>query len=399
MANTPLGRLMFRLRQLAGDAEAGQLQDRQLLQRFVTSSDESAFEVLLERHGPLVWGLCLRLLRHRQDAEDAFQATFLVLARNARCIRKHDSLASWLYGVAYRIALRARSRAAQRLARERQAVPPRGEGDPLDALSGRELCSLLDDELTRLPERYRGPLVLCCLEGRTRDEAARQLGMTLSTLKRRLERGRELLQTRLARRGLSLATALPTSLLATGIARATPVPSLIAATRQGAVLLAAGKAASGVVSTQSLVLASAALRTLVVTRLKNWTLLLLLVAGLATGTSVALQAGVGEQSPKYDTMHNSSAVVLRPPTEARICCVTDTACDQVAQEKPRDKPAECLCRDAQAPLPQVEVAENEEECVRVVFVIVTINPRCKVHGCHVGRTFFVFPRPGEVPPA
>jgi RNA polymerase sigma factor (sigma-70 family) len=153
----------------------------------------------------MVWNTCLRLLRHASDAEDAFQATFLVLARKAASITKRDSIGSWLYGVAYRVSLDARARAVRRRTHERQANPRTEElppdGDPA------EVRQVLDEELGRLPEKYRAPLVLCYLEGKTNDEAAEQLGWTRGTIAGRLSRARELLRQRLTRRGLTLSSA------------------------------------------------------------------------------------------------------------------------------------------------------------------------------------------------
>src|SRR5262245_28043277 len=175
--------------------------DAQFLERFASHRDEAAFAALVRRHGPMVLGVCRRVLRHADDAEDAFQATFLVLAQKAATIRKRPALGSWLYGVALRVARKARSG---------RRPPPGPEGLPMTApdastaLTVAELQSGIDEELGRLPERCRAPLVLCYLQGQTQDEAARQLGWSKATLRRRLGRGRELLRLRLARRGLSL---------------------------------------------------------------------------------------------------------------------------------------------------------------------------------------------------
>src|SRR5262249_1267968 len=147
--------------------------DGQLLERFIQSGEESAFAALIRRHGPLVWGVCRRLLRHEQDAEDVFQATFLVLARQAGRIRRADALGSWLYGVAQRLALRARADSARRRRHEAQAqVDTVAEAD--DNLLWSELRAALDEELGRLPENCRTPLLLCYFDGLTQDEAARR---------------------------------------------------------------------------------------------------------------------------------------------------------------------------------------------------------------------------------
>jgi RNA polymerase sigma factor (sigma-70 family) len=175
--------------------------------RFARHGDEAAFEELLRRHGAMVLHTGLRLLQHRQDAEDVFQATFLLLARKAGSIRRQASVGGWLHGVASRLALRARLAARRRHAHESQS-PGRPAADPPADISLREAQGVLDEELARLADHLRVPLVLCYLEGATRDEAARQLGWSLATLKRRLERGRNLLRQRLTRRGVTLSAAL-----------------------------------------------------------------------------------------------------------------------------------------------------------------------------------------------
>jgi RNA polymerase sigma factor (sigma-70 family) len=189
--------------------------DGELMQHFSTDRDAAAFEALVLRHGPMVLHVCRRILRDEHAAEDAFQATFLVLARKAATLGRQESVGNWLYGVASRVSLRARVEAARRRDRERRTTT-RGGRDPLGELTVREAQQILDEELSGLPARYRAPLVLCCLEGMARDEAAQQMGCRLATLKSRLERARALLHRRLARRGLILPGALLGSLLAEG---------------------------------------------------------------------------------------------------------------------------------------------------------------------------------------
>src|SRR5690242_6372824 len=191
---------------LEGEATRG-LTDAELLRRFAAGREEAAFAALMQRHGRLVWGVCRHLLPGEQDAEDAFQATFLVLARRAGSVRKHESVGSFLYGVAYRVAMKARQGARKRQARERQAADRPREQAPPD-LAWRELQAVLDEELQRLPEKYRAPFVLCCLEGRTREGVALELGCREGTVSSRIARARRLLQQRLARRGVALAAVL-----------------------------------------------------------------------------------------------------------------------------------------------------------------------------------------------
>jgi RNA polymerase sigma factor (sigma-70 family) len=254
--------LLHHLRGLSGIADA------QLLERFLAGGEEAAFAQLVRRHGAMVLGVCRRLLRGEQDAEDAFQATFLVLARRAAAIRKGESVGSWLHGVARRVAARARTEAARRAAHERGCPAP-APADGSDETTWREVRAVLDEELARLPERYRAPLVQCYLEGRTQDEAARQLGWSPRTLRRRLGRARDLLRARLEGRGLALSAGL----LAVALAERVGVPEALAASvgRAGAVSAGAARLAAGV------------LRATLVARLASFGALLVLALALAGG--------------------------------------------------------------------------------------------------------------------
>jgi RNA polymerase sigma factor (sigma-70 family) len=209
-----------------------------LLERFVRWSDDAAFELLVLRHGPMVRDVCQRLLGQDADAADAFQAVFLVLARKARSIRKRQSLASWLYGVSYRSAEKTKRDRARQRKHEQRPRTTQASVDPSKAAAWRELCEILDAELNGLAESYRAPLVLCYLESLTRDAAAQQLGWSLRTLERRLERGRELLRLRLERRGVTLSTAMLAVGLAQSKASATMPVLLVDATVKAATAFA-----------------------------------------------------------------------------------------------------------------------------------------------------------------
>jgi RNA polymerase sigma factor (sigma-70 family) len=184
----------------AGDSVAG-VSEWQLLHRYLDRRDEVAFEAIVSRHGPMVLGVCRRVLVDARDVEDAFQATFVILARKGATLGEADPFGHWLYGVAYRVALRARASAARRRKLERSGAPP--EVSKAEDPGRRELARVIDEELARLPSKYRAPVVLCYLEGLTHEEAAGQLGWPLGSVKGRLARARALLKGRLARRGVA----------------------------------------------------------------------------------------------------------------------------------------------------------------------------------------------------
>ena len=239
MPHSVLARVLRQLRRVPAQRGAETLTDGQLLERFASARDEAAFAALLDRHGRMVWNVCRRVLVNTTDADDAFQATFLVLVKKASAIAKQDSVGSWLHGVAYRIALKVRS--ATKPSTPPSAEPAAPNTDPLEAMSGRELLMALDEELQRLPAPYRVPLVLCYLEGNTRDEAARQLGWSLAMLGRRLEVGRQRLRLRLSRRGVTLPLALFTVALEQSVCSATIRPALFTATLELALGFLPGK--------------------------------------------------------------------------------------------------------------------------------------------------------------
>ncbi len=240
MAFTHLHAVVRQVRRLAGVPAGGEPTDRELLRAFAARREAEAFDRLLCRHGPMVWGVCRRVLPH-EDAEDAFQATFLVLARKAGAVRWRDSAAGWLYEVARRVAESARRTAARRSAAERRAAEGRAEAVAVPQDSSDE-AAVLAEELARLPEKYRAPVVLCYLEGLSHPEAARQLGWPVGTVKGRLARAREALRRRLARRGVTVPAAAVAALLAGQASEAAP-GRLAEATLRLALLVAAGTTA------------------------------------------------------------------------------------------------------------------------------------------------------------
>ncbi len=235
----------------------GKLLDDDILRRFVSDRDEMAFAKLVERHAAMVMGVCRRALGNEQDAEDAFQATFLVLARKAATVRDASSLPAWLYQTAYRIALRARTRRARRNEQPIEAEVMT-ESESLSQIATEHDQAILDEELNRLPENYRLVLFLCCVEGKSRGEVAEQLGVSANAIKGRLQRARDVLRRRLLLRGVSLSVAVGLTISLRQTVQATQVvaSSLIASTVQAGVQHAAGNAALGFTSPNALSLAN-----------------------------------------------------------------------------------------------------------------------------------------------
>jgi RNA polymerase sigma factor (sigma-70 family) len=251
--------------------------DAELLHAFVAERDEMAFRLLVHRHGRMVLNVCRRMLRQREDAEDAFQAVFLILAQSAAGIQKSASLASWLYGVAYRISLKARAQMSKRRRHEKQAAqarPVQGERD----VAMRELQAVLTEEVARLSEKYRAPFVLCCLEGISRSEAAQQLGWKEGTLSGRIAEARKILQARLQRRGICLAAALCAVAVDASAEAAVP-PLLFRTTIDAALGLAAGQTAASVASAPVAALMEGATRAMFFSKVKL-AILVLTSAGL-----------------------------------------------------------------------------------------------------------------------
>ena len=280
---------------LFNEGAVGMLSDGQLLDRFVERREASAFEAIVERYGPLVWGVCRRVLRDHHDAEDAFQATFLVLARKAASVMPREKLGNWLYGVAFQTAMKARATRAKRRVRERPAWEMT-EPEAVPDEHADELLSRLDREVTRLPEKYRMPIILCELEGKTHRQAAEQLGWPVGTVSGRLSRARALLASRLSRPDAPLTVGALGVLLAHDAAWAGVPPELVRSTAQAASLSTAGKAVTaGVVSAEVAALTGEVLKTMLLNKLKLATAMLLVALALAAGgTSLAYRAHATE---------------------------------------------------------------------------------------------------------
>lgn len=270
------------IHQLAETPAEHERSDADLLHTFLAERDEMAFRLLMQRHGRMVLSVCRRMLRQREDAEDAFQAVFLILARNAASIQKRASLASWLYGVAYRTSLKARAEMSKRRQHEKQAAQARQVQSERD-VAMRELQAVLTEEVARLAEKYRAPFVLCCLEGMSRSEAARQLGWKEGTVSGRLAEARKRLQTRLQHRGITLTAALCASAVSASAEAAAP-PLLLRTTMEAALGIAAGRAAKGVVSAPVAALVDGATRALFLSKVKL-ACFVLAVAGLVAAAA------------------------------------------------------------------------------------------------------------------
>jgi RNA polymerase sigma factor (sigma-70 family) len=293
MPTSPMSEVMRHLRRTVLLGDGAGLTDGRLLEDYLSRRDEAALTALVRRHGPMVWGVCRRVLRNYHDAEDAFQATFLVLVRKAASIASRDLVANWLYGVAHQTALKARATAAKRKGRERQ-VTEMPEPAATEPDLWRDLQPLLDEELSRLPDRYRAVLVLCDLEGKTRKEAARQLVVPEGSVAGWLARARAMLAKRLVRRGVVLSGGALATVLAQKVAPAGVPTSILGSTIKAVTLVAAGNVvATGMVSVKVAALTEGVPRTMLVNKLKAVMGVLLVAAGCLGGIGAA--AGLGRQ--------------------------------------------------------------------------------------------------------
>jgi RNA polymerase sigma-70 factor (ECF subfamily) len=300
--------LLRYLRRAGYVPDAGQPTDGQLLERFVAHREEAAFEELLQRHGPMVLGACRRALRNEQDAEDAFQATFLVLVRKAHSIKPRELVGHWLYGVACRTALRAKSLENKRRAKEKAMPRPRNSPDD----GWQDVWPVLDQELAALPAKYRLPVVLCDLESKSRKEVAAILGCAEGTLSSRLSRARALLARRLSLRGITLSGAALAALLsAQGAAGAVPT-TVLSSTLKAAMLLTPGRALTAVgASANVAALAEAVEKTILIGKTKL-TALWCGVAVLAIASAAVLYETQAE--PEESEVYALLRIAAETPT-------------------------------------------------------------------------------------
>ena len=280
----PTGMVIDVIRSLASDPDREP--DGELVRRFAEARDPAAFAELVRRHGPTVFGVCRRILGHAQDAEDAFQAVWLVLARRAADVRPPGAVGPWLYGVAVRTATKARALAMKR--RHRQLAAARPEAVE-DAPAAADLGPVLDEELARLPERFRRAVVACDLNGRSRSQAARDLGWPEGTVAARVAKGRELLAARLRRRGVTLSSAALAAVLAS--AAQAELPPTLAANAVAAALEFASGAASASVPPVSITLAEGVMRGMIAGKFTLWAVGVLTAVALAGGAVLTAYPG------------------------------------------------------------------------------------------------------------
>jgi RNA polymerase sigma factor (sigma-70 family) len=315
MATDQMNSILHHLRRAAFLQDGAGLSDGQLLERFRVRREELAFEVLLRRHGPMVLGVCRRVLQNAHDAEDAFQATFLVLVRKAASLQSRETVGNWLYGVAYHTALKARAARLRRRTKEAQ-VKTMSVRDALSEDAWQDLQPLLDQELSRLPDKYREPVVLCELQGKTLKEAAQQLRVPVGTLSGRLTTARRLLAKRLTRHGValsagSLATVLPST------ATSMPTP-LVISTVKAAASLASGEAAAAVISAQVAALTEGVLKAMLMSKLKVTGVVLLVIGGMVIGGAALLPRSLAATGADQPALGAEQPPAAQPEARAQV---------------------------------------------------------------------------------
>jgi RNA polymerase sigma factor (sigma-70 family) len=324
-----LGVVVAHLRRMAVRQGDGVSSDARLLERFVANRDEAAFEVLVWRHGPMILGVCRRVLRGSADVEDVFHATFLTLVRQARSIAQPDALAGWLYRVAYRTALRARARQAK-LAAGPTALDELTANLPDECRPEWDVLQLIDEEMQRLPEKYRRPLVLSYFQGRTNQEIASNMACPIGTVFTRLSRGRELLRRRLARRGVTASAGLFAAALAS-TANSAPLPSgLVAQTVKIVAAFAVGSSTAAI-SLAVVSLTNGVCKMMWLTRLA-WVGVPALLLALATAGG--LRVWGGNAAPQQDRYQAALVVAALPEAEP----VAQPQLPQPERKEPRDRP-------------------------------------------------------------
>ena len=389
MAQTMSIPILHLIRRFVEDESARQLSDHRLLQQFSDHRDEAAFGTLLRRHGPMVLDVCRAVLSNEADAEDAFQATFLVLARKAASIRKTESAGSWLHGVAYRTALKARAQSATRQKNEARA-PARTVSEP-DDLTWREMRGILHEELAGLAERLRVPLVACYVEGKTQDEAAAQLGLAKSTLKERLERGRSLLRARLVRRGLGPAAFLLATAWPSATASAYLPATLASCTTQAAASLCVGgqAAAPSMISAKVAALTEGVLKSMLLVKLKTTLVLTAALTVMTIGLCGLTIVGIcWAESPAVGAGEKKSV----EPSADRTFRLPDTPYRYADVDLPAHFKTPVALRFDNTPANN-PVTDHGATLGRVLFydVRLSANNTVSCGSCHMQKNAFVDP--------
>jgi RNA polymerase sigma factor (sigma-70 family) len=401
-----LGRLLRVIRSQAEGKTDGQLLEQFLLQR-----DETAFTTLVQRHGPMVLGVCRRILENATDAEDAFQATFLVLVRKASSLTGYSVLGGFLHEVARRTALKARSNLARRRVKEQAMARPEAQGEA----ARDDWLPLLDEELDRLPEKYRLPLVLCDLEGRTRQEAAEQLGWPEGTVAGRLARARELLARKLSRHGRAVSAGSLAAVLAPNVAPACVPPALVESTVKAATLMAGGQAAAvGVISAEVAWLTEGVVNAMLVSKLKMVlvavTLVVLSGAALGYGALAGRQPGArGEGTEASVAPHKAQPLAEVGAREQLAQGQDQTPPPGGGQDpdNPRQESGFQLAEKLERPIqfhgvddPKVTLAEALEQFDKRYSLTFTVNEKAfqQDQVMEVLRTEFANPNPVPAKP-
>jgi len=303
------------LRRTALNADSNGMADGQLLLCFLNEGEDAAFEILLRRHGRMVLGVCQRILKNSSDAEDAFQATFLVLLRKADSLLDRQTIGNWLYGVAHHVALKARAAAGKRRLKERQAAEARAAELPVEEILWQEWRPLLDQEVQRLPPKYRNLIILCDLEQKSYKEAATLTGCSAGTVAGRLSRARQLLARRLTRYGVQLSVVSLAALLAQNGAAAS-LPTSLVADAMNAATAATGRAAvAGAISSPVAALTNGVLQAMWMTQLKQLLAVLVLAAGISASAllyqAIAAEPAQTQANAVDDDPSGPRAVIAR----------------------------------------------------------------------------------------
>lgn len=319
-----------------------QLNDRQLIGQFVQSRDERAFAVLVSRHAPMVLRVCRRIMKNEHDAEDVFQAVFMLVARKSRHVRWHACVANWLYGVAVRIARQEKRRLAKHRAQE--LVDANSVESAADAgAESSEIEGVLYQELDGLPNKYRAPVVLCHLEGKSRRQAADELGLNETTVKGRLERAREMLRWKLHRRELVLPAAVFSGELARQIADAAISESMTTLTAQLATKFASGNVLAGASANAAAALAKGELGTMFIAAQVKWAILTVTACGaLGTGAILFSPHTKGEKSTSNEAVPEATAERTADPPGNSSRTAIVALIDDVPQNGPKEQETEPL---------------------------------------------------------